>query len=141
MKISHALTVSLIGLSSLLSTNLTAQETTTFNEITQKERAKELQKSEVKRQLANPMPQTSVSTNALNSKSQKTAASETKMTKADFISIQKRIDKKKADLALAKSNNSLNAETIQEKQLEIEKAEQELKWEKKKAAMPVSKSN
>lgn len=142
MKISHALTASLIGLSSLLSTSLTAQETTTLNEIKKRERAEALRKSELKRELANPKPtaQTLIATKSEHAK-KRAAAPKAKMTEADFISIQKRIDKRKADLALAKSNNSLNAETLEEKKLEIEKAEQELKMEKKKAAMPVSKSN
>lgn len=142
MKISHALTASLIGLSSLLSTSLTAQETTTLNEITEQKRAEALRKSEVKRELANPTStaQIQIATKSENVKKQ-SAAPKAKMTEADFISIQKRIDKQKADLALAKSNNSLDAETLEEKKLEIEKAEKALKMEKKKATAPVSKSN
>lgn len=141
MKIRNVLTASLIAFSSLLTTAITAQETTTLNEITKQTRNEALQKSELKRQLANPTAETTTSASSTNVKSQKAKAPQAKMTEADMVSIQKRIDKKKADLAAAKSNNALDAETIQEKKLEIENAEKALKSEKKKSTLPVSESN
>jgi capsule polysaccharide export protein KpsE/RkpR len=141
MKIRKMVTASLIAFSSLLSTAVTAQETTTLNEVTKQARQNALQKSELNRRLANPTIETTTSVTPTNKKSQKGKALETKMTEADLVSIQKRIDKKKADLAAAKSGNTLDTETIQEKKLEIEKAEKALKREKKKSTMPASKSN
>jgi len=141
MKISKTALTGAIILSSLLpSSFLVAQQTTTLGEISKKEREKKIEKKATIRAMANSEPSEAVVKKAVP-ESRKKQTKNQGLTEADLQSIQKRIDKQKADLKTAKANKSLSAEDIEEREMEIKTAEKNMEKKKKVKSLLVKESN